>query len=79
MPVFVDMWFELLSKLRPVFYAAGNVKGFAHPLIKRDILQVSAWEQGKTLRYQVTRDVNDGLRVRSPPFANRHFHTTPDP
>lgn len=43
MPVFSDEHFELLPKLKAVFYAAGNVKGFARPLIERDILLISAW------------------------------------
>ena len=43
MPALSDEQFELLPKLKAVFYAAGNVKGFAHPLIERDILLVSAW------------------------------------
>lgn len=43
MPALSDEQFELLPNLKAVFYAAGNVKGFARPLIERDILLVSAW------------------------------------
>jgi phosphoglycerate dehydrogenase-like enzyme len=43
MPAFTDEQFDLLPKLKAVFYAAGNVKGFVHPLIECDILLVSAW------------------------------------
>ncbi len=42
MPAFTGEQFELLENLKAVFYAAGNVKGFADRLIERDILLVSA-------------------------------------
>lgn len=35
--------FENMPKLRAVFYAAGNVKAFAQPLLDREIVLVSAW------------------------------------
>ncbi|MGB7298509.1 MAG: hydroxyacid dehydrogenase [Burkholderiaceae bacterium] len=36
--------FKAMPRLRAVFYAAGNVKAFAEPLIERDVLLVSAWQ-----------------------------------
>ncbi|MCH9039136.1 MAG: hydroxyacid dehydrogenase [Chloroflexi bacterium] len=33
-----------LPKLKAVFYAAGNVKAFAQPLVDNDIILVSAWD-----------------------------------
>ena len=33
-----------MPNLKSVFYAAGNVKAFAEPLIQRDIILVSAWD-----------------------------------
>jgi phosphoglycerate dehydrogenase-like enzyme len=35
--------FEKMPQLRAVFYAAGNVKAFAQPLIEREIVLTSAW------------------------------------
>jgi phosphoglycerate dehydrogenase-like enzyme len=35
--------FACLPRLKAVFYAAGNVKAFAWPLIEHDIILVSAW------------------------------------
>lgn len=43
MPTFSDKQLAQLPSLKAVFYAAGNVKRFARPLIKHDILLVSAW------------------------------------
>ena len=43
MRAFSDEQFETLPELKAVFYAAGNVKGFAQELIEREILLVSAW------------------------------------
>lgn len=43
MPRFTDAHFAALPKLKAVFYAAGNVKAFAQPLVDRDIVLVSAW------------------------------------
>ncbi len=34
---------ERLPRLKALFYAAGSVKGFAPPLLKRDIVVCSAW------------------------------------
>jgi phosphoglycerate dehydrogenase-like enzyme len=34
---------DLLPSLKAVFYAAGSVKGFAEPFLKRGIIVVSAW------------------------------------
>lgn len=36
--------FRAMPKLRAVFYAAGNVRAFAAPLVERGIVLVSAWE-----------------------------------
>lgn len=36
--------FAAMPKLKAVFYAAGNVKAFAQPLIDHDVILVSAWE-----------------------------------
>ncbi|MDA0664248.1 MAG: hydroxyacid dehydrogenase [Proteobacteria bacterium] len=36
--------FAALPKLKAVFYAAGNVKAFAQPLIDHDVILVSAWQ-----------------------------------
>lgn len=41
---FDDRHFDAMPKLRAVFYAAGNVKAFAAPLVERGIVLVSAWE-----------------------------------
>jgi phosphoglycerate dehydrogenase-like enzyme len=43
LPAFTDAHFARLPKLRAVFYAAGNVKAFAAPLVERDVVLVSAW------------------------------------
>lgn len=43
MPRFTDAHFARLPKLKAVFYAAGNVKAFAQPLVERDVVLVSAW------------------------------------
>ena len=43
MPRFTDAHFAALPKLKAVFYAAGNVKAFAQPLVDRDVVLVSAW------------------------------------
>ncbi|MEQ8815831.1 MAG: hydroxyacid dehydrogenase [Thalassobaculum sp.] len=41
---FEDRHFAAMPRLRAVFYAAGNVKAFATPLVERGIVLVSAWE-----------------------------------
>jgi phosphoglycerate dehydrogenase-like enzyme len=43
LPAFTDAHFAAMPKLRAVFYAAGNVKAFATPLVERDVVLVSAW------------------------------------
>ena len=43
MPAFTDAHFAAMPRLRAVFYAAGNVKAFAEPLVARDVVLVSAW------------------------------------
>jgi phosphoglycerate dehydrogenase-like enzyme len=43
LPAFTDAHFAAMPKLAAVFYAAGNVKAFATPLIERDVVLVSAW------------------------------------
>jgi phosphoglycerate dehydrogenase-like enzyme len=43
LPAFGDAHFAAMPKLRAVFYAAGNVKAFATPLVERDVVLVSAW------------------------------------
>jgi phosphoglycerate dehydrogenase-like enzyme len=43
-PRFDERHFEALPNLKAVFYAAGNVKGFAAPLLDRKIILVSAWD-----------------------------------
>jgi phosphoglycerate dehydrogenase-like enzyme len=43
MPNLSDAQLARLPKLQAVFYAAGNVKAFAQPLIDHDIVLVSAW------------------------------------
>src|SRR5258708_4311986 len=43
MPVFGDEHFAAMPRLRAVFYAAGNVKAFAWPLIEQGVLLTSAW------------------------------------
>ncbi|HET6280538.1 MAG TPA: hydroxyacid dehydrogenase [Polyangia bacterium] len=42
-PALTAQQFALLPKLEAVFYAAGNVKAFAAPLIDHDVVLVSAW------------------------------------
>lgn len=44
MIAFEDKHFNAMPKLKAVFYAAGNVKAFAQPLIDNDIVLVSAWQ-----------------------------------
>lgn len=43
-PRFTDHHFSRLPNLKAVFYAAGNVKAFAAPLLERNIVLVSAWD-----------------------------------
>ena len=43
MPALSDAQLAAMPRLRAVFYAAGNVKAFARPLVERGILLVSAW------------------------------------
>jgi phosphoglycerate dehydrogenase-like enzyme len=40
---FEDVHFQAMPKLRAVFYAAGNVKAFAQPLLDREVVLTSAW------------------------------------
>jgi len=42
-PCFSKVQLARMSKLKAVFYAAGNVKKFAQPLLDHDIILVSAW------------------------------------
>ena len=44
MPNFTERHFAAMPKLKAVFYAAGNVKGFASSLLERDVILVSAWD-----------------------------------
>ncbi|NQW00487.1 MAG: hydroxyacid dehydrogenase [Rhodospirillales bacterium] len=41
---FEDKHFKAMPNLKAVFYAAGNVKAFAQPLIDHDVILVSAWQ-----------------------------------
>lgn len=41
---FDERHFRAMPRLRAVFYAAGNVKAFAQPLVERGVTLVSAWE-----------------------------------
>ena len=43
MPALTDEQLAALPQLRAVFYAAGNVKAFAQPLVDRGVVLVSAW------------------------------------
>ncbi len=43
-PSFTDHHFSAMPNLKAVFYAAGNVKAFAEPLINRDVTLVGAWD-----------------------------------
>jgi phosphoglycerate dehydrogenase-like enzyme len=43
LPAFTEAHFAAMPKLRAVFYAAGNVKAFATPLVERGLVLVSAW------------------------------------
>lgn len=43
MPLLTESQLEMLPSLKAVFYAASSVKGFAKPLLDRDIRIVSAW------------------------------------
>jgi phosphoglycerate dehydrogenase-like enzyme len=43
MPAFTDAHFAAMPNLAAVFYAAGNVKAFATPLVERGVVLVSAW------------------------------------
>lgn len=43
MPVLGPAELERLPALRAVFYAAGSVKGFAAPLLERNVIVCSAW------------------------------------
>jgi phosphoglycerate dehydrogenase-like enzyme len=42
-PAFSGAQLAQMPKLKAVFYAAGNVKKFARPLLDRDVVLVSAW------------------------------------
>jgi len=44
MVCFEEKHFKAMPNLKAVFYAAGNVKAFAQPLIDNDIILVSAWQ-----------------------------------
>lgn len=44
MPTLSDEQFAALPNLQAVFYAAGNVKAFAEPLLAHDVILVSAWQ-----------------------------------
>ena len=44
LPHFTNRHFSRLPNLKAVFYAAGNVRAFAAPLVERDILLVGAWD-----------------------------------
>jgi phosphoglycerate dehydrogenase-like enzyme len=44
LPRFEARHFAALPKLKAVFYAAGNVKAFAQPLVERGVVLVSAWD-----------------------------------
>jgi phosphoglycerate dehydrogenase-like enzyme len=44
MPTFGERHFAALPDLKAVFYAAGNVKSFAAPLLERGVILVSAWD-----------------------------------
>jgi phosphoglycerate dehydrogenase-like enzyme len=41
---FEERHFRAMSRLKAVFYAAGNVKAFAQPLVDRGVTLMSAWE-----------------------------------
>ncbi len=41
---FEERHFRAMPRLQAVFYAAGNVKAFAEPLVERGVTLVSAWE-----------------------------------
>ena len=43
MPAFTEAHFAAMPRLAAVFYAAGNVKAFAAPLVERGVVLVSAW------------------------------------
>jgi phosphoglycerate dehydrogenase-like enzyme len=43
MPCFSEQQLAALPRLKAVFYAAGNVKAFALPLLQRDVVLVSGW------------------------------------
>lgn len=43
-PKFSDRHFSAMPRLKAVFYAAGNVRSFADPLVERDITLVGAWD-----------------------------------
>ena len=47
MPAFSDEQFEQLQNLKAVFYAAGNVKGFAGRLIERDMRLLSSRSESR--------------------------------
>ena len=44
MPCLTEEQLAKLPDLKAVFYAAGNVKAFAQPLVDKDIVLVSAWD-----------------------------------
>jgi phosphoglycerate dehydrogenase-like enzyme len=50
---FSDVHFQKIPKLRAVFYAAGNVKAFAQPLLDHDVILVSAWAMNATATAQL--------------------------
>lgn len=53
MPRFTDAQLAQLPALKAVFYAAGNVKAFAAPLVEHDIVLVSGWAINATATIQL--------------------------
>jgi phosphoglycerate dehydrogenase-like enzyme len=53
MPRFSDAQLAELPALKAVFYAAGNVKAFAEPLVQHDIVLVSGWAINATATVQL--------------------------
>jgi phosphoglycerate dehydrogenase-like enzyme len=87
MPALSDEQFAQLPKLQAVFYAAGNVKAFAEPLLDHDVILVSAWQANAIPASEMClsqtllslrgyfRSVR-GYRAHKTHAAARNFHRT---
>jgi phosphoglycerate dehydrogenase-like enzyme len=75
MPLLTDAQLDSLPRLKAVFYAAGSVKGFAAPLLQREVTVVSAWAANAVCVAEFC--LAQILLAMKGYFANtRHYHAT---